>query len=126
MNNNVIYIGLDVDDMQYHGSALYTNTGEVINFKCRPTLKGLLGQLNKLHKAFPTAAFTLCYEASYVGYTLQRDLAEKGYHCDVVAPSTIPSPHGKQVKTDRIDAAQLAQVYANGLPTLASIPEAEQ
>jgi transposase len=44
---------------------------------------------------------------------LQRDLAEKGYHCDVVAPTSIPSPRSKQIKTDRIDATQLVQFYAN-------------
>ncbi len=65
----------------------------------------------------------MCYEAPYIGYTLQRDLAEKGYYCDVVAPTSIPSPRGKQIKTDRIDAAQLAQFYANDLLTLVSIPE---
>ncbi len=50
MNKNVIYIGLDVDDTQYHGSALNTETGEVISFKCRPSLKGLLGQLDRFRK----------------------------------------------------------------------------
>ena len=126
MKQNVIHIGLDVDDTQYHGSALNKSTGEVLDFKCRPNLKGLLGQLDKLHKYFPGSTFKLCYEASYIGYTLQRDLAEKGYHCDVVAPTSIPSPRGKQVKTDRIDAAQLVQFYANKLLTLVAIPELEQ
>ena len=68
----------------------------------------------------------MCYEASYVGYTLQRNLAEKVYHCDVVAPTSIPSPKGRQVKTDRIDAAQLAQFYTNDLLTYVSIPELKQ
>jgi len=53
-------------------------------------------------------------------------LAKHGDHCDVIAPSSIPSPRGKQVKTDGIDAAQLAQFCANGLLTLVSIPEPEQ
>jgi hypothetical protein len=52
MKRNIIYVGLDVDDTQYHGSALDENTGEVIDFKCRPTLKGLLGQLDKLDRHF--------------------------------------------------------------------------
>ena len=123
MKRTIIYVGLDVDDTQYHGSALDKHTGEVIDFKCRPTLKGLVGQLDKLGKHFPGCPFRLCYEASYIGSTLQRDLAEKGYHCDVVAPTSIPSPRGKQIKTDRIDAAQLARFYANDLLTLVSIPE---
>ncbi len=36
-----------------------------------------------------------------------------------------PLPRGKQVKTDRIDATQLAQFYANGLLTCVSIPVRE-
>ncbi len=126
MDKKVIYVGLDVDDTQYHGSALDKDTGEVITFQCRPTLAGLLQQLAKLNRAFHDSSLNLCYEASYIGYTLQRDLAKHGYHCDVVAPSSIPSPRGKQIKTDRIDAAQLAQFYANGLLTTVAIPEPEQ
>ena len=44
----------------------------------------------------------------------------------MVAPISIPSPRGKQIKTDRIDAAHLAQFYANGLLTMASLPETQQ
>ena len=36
MSNNVIYIGLDVDDNAFHGSIMNKNTGEMENFKCRP------------------------------------------------------------------------------------------
>lgn len=90
MKQTIIYVGLDVDDTQYHGSALDKHTREVIDFKCRPTLKGLLGQLERLRKQFPGCALRVCYEASYIGYTLHRDLAEKGYRCDVVAPTSIP------------------------------------
>jgi transposase len=126
MDMIVIYVGLDIDDTQYHGSALNKHTGEVITFQCRPTLTGLLKQTAKLDHAFPGSSLSLCYEASYIGYTLQRDLVKHGYHCDVVTPSSIPSPRSKQIKTDRIDAAQLAQFYANDLLTIVSIPEPEQ
>jgi hypothetical protein len=39
MNKNLVYIGLDVDDTQYHGAAFDKETGEMVSFKCRPTLK---------------------------------------------------------------------------------------
>jgi hypothetical protein len=39
MNQNVIYIGLDIDDNQYHELALNIETGEVITFN----VKGLAG-----------------------------------------------------------------------------------
>lgn len=124
MRVTIIHVGLDVDDTQYHGSAFNKDSGEVIDFKCRPTLKGLLVPLRKLGGNFPGCKIKICYEASYVGYSLQRDLMEHGYHCDVVAPTH--SPRGKAVKTDRIDASRLATYYANDLLTIVQPPEAVQ
>jgi transposase len=85
----------------------------------------LLGQLVRIRKQFPRHVVRVVYEASYIGFTLQRDLEEKGIHCDVVAPSSIPRQGGKAVKTDRIDATQLAQFYANDLLTIVQVPELE-
>ena len=48
MKQLFIYVGLDVDDTQYHGSAFAKHTGVVVDFHCRPTLKGLRRQLEKL------------------------------------------------------------------------------
>ncbi len=126
MKQNILYVGLDVDDTQYHGSAFNKDTGEALDFKCRPTLKGLLNQLDKLAKHFPGGAIRLCYEASYIGYCLQRDLLSNGHRCDIVSPSSIPSPRGKAVKTDRIDAGYLAQFYANDLLTIVQPPDEVQ
>jgi len=125
MNQNTIYVGIDVDDVRYHGSALNPSTGEMLDFDCRPTLKGLVGQLEKVRKYFGEAQLKLCYEASYVGFSLQRDLKDQGYDCAVVAPSSIPRRAGKSVKTDRIDATELAEFYANGLLTVVSAPDAQ-
>ncbi len=119
MNQNVIHVGLDVDDTQYLGAAFDQRTGETISFKCRPTLKGLVRQLEKLDANFKDSNLILCYEASYIGFCLQRDLTEAGYHCDVIAPGSIPRKGGsKSVKTDRIDALDLAQFHAKDLLTV--------
>ena len=126
MKRTIIYVGVDVDDTQYHGSAFNKATGEVIDVKSRATLKGLVGQLGKVAKHFPGCAIKVCYEASYVGYSLQRDLIGQGFHCDVVAPTSIPSPRGKAIKTDRIDAGYRAPFYANGWLTIVQPPDAEQ
>ena len=40
-------------------------------------------------------------------------------------PSSIPRRAGKSVKTDRIDAAELAEFYANGLLTIVAAPDAQ-
>ncbi len=126
MKQNIIHIGLDVDDTQYHGAAFNKETGEVIDFKSRPTLKGLLQQLDRMARHFKGHKIKLCYEASYIGYCLQRDLISNDIHCDIVSPSSIPSPRGKAIKTDRIDAGYLAQFYANDLLTIVQPPDEEQ
>jgi transposase len=42
----------------------------------------------------------------------------------VVSPSSIPRRAGKSVKTDRIDAAELAEYYANRLLRVVAPPDA--
>ena len=96
------------------------------DFKCRPTLKGLLVQLNKIARHFAECSLRLCYEAYYIGYCLQRNLVDKGFHCDVVAPTSSPTPRGRVIKTDRIDTGQLAQYFANDLLTAVRPPDATQ
>jgi transposase len=125
MSQNIVYVGIDVDDVRYHGSAWDQHTGEMLDFHCRPTLKRLVGQLEKVHDYFGVVQLKLCYEASYVGFSLQRDLKDRDYDCTVVAPSSIPRRAGKSVKTDRIDAAELAEFYANELLTVVAAPDAQ-
>ncbi len=83
MKQKIIHIGLDVDDTQYHGAAFNKATGEVVDFKSRPTLKGLLQQLGRMARHFKGHKIKLYYEASYIGYCLQRDLSSSGVHCDI-------------------------------------------
>ena len=125
MSENIVSVGIGVDVMRYHGCALSPRTGEVLDFRCRPTLKGLVGQLEKLRDHFGEVQLKLCYETSYVGFSLQRDLEDRGDVCAVVAPSSIPRRAGKSVKTDRIDATELAEFYANGLLTVLTAPDAQ-
>ncbi len=125
MSQNVIHVGIDVDDVRYHGCALDQRTGEALQFQCRATLKGLLSQLDKIRGHFGGVDLKLCYEASYVGFSLQRDLCVRGYDCEVIAPTSIPRRPGKAVKTDRIDAADLAQYYATDLLTAVAPPDAQ-
>ena len=97
----------------------------IVSFKCRPTLKGLVSQLEKIQKYFSVESLKLCYEASYIGHCLQRDLMQAGFNCDVISPGSIPRKGSKAIKTDRIAALDLAQFYANDLLTIVQIPDAE-
>jgi transposase len=68
-----------------------------------------------------------CYEASGAGYVIHRAMRDWGYHCDVIAPSLIPTKPGHQRKHDKYDAAQLARLYRAGELTTIRIPsEAEE
>ena len=125
MNEKIIHVGLDVDDQNFHGAALIAGTGEVIEFKCRPNTKGLVNQLQNLKTKFKDFDLKICYEATYIGFTLQRDLAAQGYVCEVIAPSSIPRVHSNQIKTDRLDASKLAQFYSSGLLTIVNPPDVE-
>ena len=40
MDQNVIYVGIDVDDERYHGSTLDKRTGEVLDFSMPSDLEG--------------------------------------------------------------------------------------
>ena len=119
---NIIYVGVDVDDNAFHGAGLCLETGEIAQFKCKPDF-GVLKK--KLTKLFPTYEIRLCYEACHIGYPLCRSLNKAGIHCDIIAPSLIPSQSGKRVKTDRLDALKLAEYYAKDLLTPIYIPSEE-
>jgi hypothetical protein len=80
MNQTIVYVGLDVDDTQYHGSALDKHTGEVMDFQCRPTLKGLLGQLERLGKQFPGCMLRVCYELTHGLHRGQSTRLPNGSH----------------------------------------------
>lgn len=124
--SKVIYVGIDVDDKAFHASALIKSSGEVVEIKCRPTAKGLSNKLKELQAKYPHHKMKLCYEATYIGFSLKREFAELGFECEVIAPSSIPRVHGNQVKTDRVDAGKLAQFYASGLLTIVTVPEKEE
>jgi len=119
----ILYVGIDVDDNAFHGCAFFHKSGEVIEFKARPHLDGLVKKLSEIQEKHSSYEIHCCYEASYISFTLQRGLVSHGFHCDVISPSSIPRSHGNQVKTDRVDAAKLAQFYASGLLSIITPPD---
>lgn len=63
-----------------------------------------------------------CYEAGPTGYELARVLRQAGMHCEVVAPSLIPTRQGDRVKTDRRDARRLALLFRAGQLSSVRVP----
>lgn len=67
-------------------------------------------------------ALRICYEAGPSGYDTHRTVASLGLSCDVIAPSLIPRRSGARVKTDRIDARNLARLHRAGELTCVRVP----
>jgi transposase len=65
----------------------------------------------------------IVYEAGPCGFALARHFAALGWHCDVVAPSSIPRASGERVKTDRRDALKLARLARVGELTAVRVPD---
>jgi transposase len=69
----------------------------------------------------PSALMT-CYEAGPTGYDTHRLITSLGVACDVIAPSLIPRRSGSRIKTDCIDARNLARLNRAGELTSVRVP----
>jgi hypothetical protein len=80
-----------------------------------------VGKLRKLLARYgEPGAVQVVYEAGPTGYGLQRELARRGYQCQVIAPSLIPKRAGDRIKTDHRDGLRLAELARAGeFPRLA-------
>lgn len=63
-----------------------------------------------------------CYEAGPTGYETYRLMTDLGVPCDVIAPTLIPRRAGRRVKTDRLDARNLARLHRAGELTSIRVP----
>jgi len=120
----IIFVGLDVDDNLFHGAAV-DQAGQIIaEFSCKPQCRALITRLQKLQDV-QAASLKICYESTYLGFSLCRDLRNSKFDCEVVATSLIPEISGKKVKTDRLDSKKLAKYFASGLLTIVRVPGEE-
>lgn len=124
MSNRIQHVGLDVDDNSFNGHVRTGMDTTDTAFKTKANLSSLIKKLESL--SLPKHNFKICYEAGYLGYSLQRQLQKKGYNCEVIAPSLIPKKPGEKVKTDRIDSKKLTEYYQKGELTAVNIPDEEE
>lgn len=122
MEKEVQFVGLDVDDKSYHIAIVDVKGDEVIRLVTDASPQKLV---NKLRKLGGGRHLKVCYEATYIGYSLYRDLCKSKIDCEVIAPSLIPTLPGKKVKTDKLDSLTLARYYSKGLLTVVTIPDEE-
>ena len=120
-SKKIVFVGIDVDETAFHGAGIVRETGELFEFKCKADFGALRKKLSDVFQG--RYEIRLCYEASHFGYWLCRRLRKAGIHCDIVAPSLIPMKSGVRVKTDRLDAAKLAEYYAKDMLTAIYIPD---
>lgn len=81
----------------------------------------LSGYLNALQ-----GEVRVVYEAGPCGFDLYRKLNKAGFKCEVAAPSLTPRKPGDKIKTNRRDAAKLADYLRGGQLTMVSVPTEEQ
>lgn len=124
MQENVIQVGVDVDDQAFHFSCVLPS-GEILakGVRSLPSTKALL---NKIRSFTKQAKFVVAYEAGYLGYTLARELDGFGIECKVIAPTSIKRCPNERVKNDRIDSLRLAQGLWRKEFSFVSIPTKEQ
>lgn len=46
----IVYVGVDVDNTAFHGAGIFIETGEIVEFKCKPDHGVLRKKLNDLFK----------------------------------------------------------------------------
>jgi transposase len=120
----VLYVGLDVHkDSITIATAPEGDTEVELYGKIGGTLDALDKAVKKIGK--PQLELRLVYEAGPCGYVIYRHLKKRGYFCEVIAPSLIPTKAGDRVKTDRRDACQLARLFRAGELTPIYVPDEE-
>lgn len=118
----VRFVGLDVH-AETVVVAVAESTGEVRTLGTVPNRPEAVRRL--MRKLGPADQLRVCYEAGPTGYVLYWQLIGLGLHCEVVAPSLVPTKAGDRVKTDRRDAEKLARSYRAGDLTAVWVPDAE-
>lgn len=125
MEKYIYWVGLD-DDAEKICVAILRGEDErpTAEFVVERTDRGMRRFLSQVKRLKGTVRCV--YEAGPCGYGLQRWLTSHGVICQVAAPSLTPKKPGKKVKTNRIDARELARLYRGQNLTFVHVPSEEQ
>ena len=104
--DNVTHVGLDVHK-ESTAVAILRSPDREPDHRVIPSTPEAY---RKLFARLGTESIVACYEAGPCGYEPYRLLTSLGIPCDVIAPSLLPRRPGVHVKTDRLDARNLARL----------------
>ena len=116
--DNATHLGLDVHKDTIAVAILRPGEAEPDERTIANTPKALRAQIRRGSFEHSVA----CYEAGPTGYETHRLLTSLGVSCDVIAPTMIPRRAGARIKTDRIDARNLARLHRAGELTPIRVP----
>ncbi len=119
---NGTFVGLDVHKETTAVAVLHPGTLEPHHRVIATTPDAYRKLVRSLHNDSPV----YCYEAGPCGFDPYRMLHALGAQCDVIAPTLIPRRSGRKVKTDRIDARNLARLHRAGELTAVRVPTPEE
>ena len=123
---SILYIGMDVHTTNYTVSAYSIEYDESFcTTVMEPNIKYSEKYLERLNKQLGGECKFVCgYEAGYLGYSLYRQLTERGIECKILAPTTMPmAPNGK--KNDRRDSRAIAKCMTYGTCSYVHVPTEE-
>ena len=125
--NRIVYVGIDVHSTNFTFCSLEPVFGGedriFAKVQMQPGSHSVVKYIGNLRKELPYEVDVICgYEAGCFGYTLMRQLANKGIKCLILAPSTISVQKGKRRKTDHRDAENIARNIAHNDCSYVHVP----
>lgn len=130
--NRIIKIGLDVHTTNYticiEEPLLGGEKNVYVQTQIKPELKLLINVIDTFKAKFKNDQLdiTLGYEAGCLGYSLYKDLKNKGYNCIILAPTTMKTlKGGKKIKNDYRDAKEIADCLCDGGYSAVYVPSVE-
>ncbi len=121
MSTRIIAIGMDVHSTNYTLCAIEKRWFEEDRYigtvVVEPEVKNILKFIKKIKEQYKEDEITVScgYEAGGLGYTIYRELKDKGISCVIMAPTTMKRSAMQAVKkNDRRDAKNIAELLISG------------